>query len=111
MLIQIILLIIIAVIVLRLAVKYRAKELPGKQFISWLVFWLAASAAVIWPQLTVNIANRVGVGRGSDLVVYLALIFLFYILFRLFLRIEKLEKNLTKVARAEALKEKNDSTE
>ncbi|MFA5124366.1 MAG: DUF2304 domain-containing protein [Patescibacteria group bacterium] len=110
MLIQIILLIIIAVIVLRLAAKYRAKELPGKQFIGWLLLWFLAGLAVIWPQLTVDIANRVGVGRGSDLVVYLALVFLFYILSRLFWRIERLEKDLTKVVRAEALKEKDDSS-
>jgi hypothetical protein len=110
MLIQIILVIIIAVIILRLVVKYRAKEMPGKQFAGWLILWLLAAVAVIWPQLTVDIANQVGVGRGSDLVVYLALIFLFYIISRLFLRIEKMEKNLTKVVRAEALKEKDDSS-
>ena len=110
MLIQIILLIIIAVIILRLVAKYRSKDLTGRQFGGWLLLWLAAGIVVIWPQVTVDIANRVGVGRGSDLVVYLALIFLFYALFRLLLRIEKLEKNLTQVVRSEALKDKSDPT-
>ena len=110
MLIQIILLIIIAVIALRLVVQYRAKELTGKQFAGWLILWLAAAVVVIWPQLTVDIANRVGVGRGSDLVIYLAVIFLFYTNFRLLLRIEKMEKNLTKVVRDEALKNQDDSS-
>ncbi len=105
MLIQIILIIIIAIIVLRLIAKLRSKELPIKQFWGWLAFWLIAAIAVIWPDLTVQLANTVGIGRGSDLVVYSALIFLFYFIFRLLLRIEKMEKNLTKIVSEEALKD------
>jgi len=104
MLIQIILLLIIAVIVARLIAKLRSKELSGKQFSGWLFIWLLATVVVIWPDLTVRLANYVGIGRGSDLVVYSALIFLFYFIFRLLLRIEKMEKNLTKVVREDALK-------
>lgn len=105
MLIQIILLIIIAIIVLRLIAKKKSKELNGKQFSGWLLIWLLAAIVVIWPDLTVRLANLVGIGRGADLVVYSALIFLFYFIFRLLLRIEKMEKNLTKIVREEALKD------
>lgn len=105
MLIQIMLLIIITIIILRLIAKKRSKELSGRQFSGWLLIWLLASVVVIWPDLTVWLANYVGIGRGSDLVVYLAIIFLFYFVFRLLLRIEKMEKNLTKVVREETLKD------
>lgn len=105
MLIQIILIAIIALIAIRLVAKYKSKELPLKNFLGWLAFWLTAVIAVIWPDLTARAANYVGIGRGADLVVYLALIFLFYFIFRLLLRIEKMEKNLTKVVREEALKD------
>jgi len=107
MLIQIILLAIIVVIVWRLVAKLTVKELSIKQFVGWLAIWLAAAVVVIRPGLTVWIANSVGVGRGSDLIFYLAIIFLFYMVFRLLLRIEKMEKNLTQVIRTEALKEHN----
>lgn len=103
MLIQIILLILIALIILRLFAKLKSKELSGKQFSGWLAIWLLAGIVVIRPDLTVRVANYVGIGRGSDLVVYSALIFLFYFIFRLLLRIENMEKNLTKVVRDEAL--------
>jgi hypothetical protein len=105
MIIQIILLFIIALIILRLIAKKRSKELTGKQFSGWLLIWLLAAIVVIWPDLTVRLANLVGIGRGADLVVYSALIFLFYFIFRLLLRIEKMEKNLTKIVREEALKD------
>lgn len=105
MLIQIILLIIIALIILRLIAKLKSKDLTIKQFLGWLIVWLAAAIAVLWPDLTVRLANLVGVGRGSDLVIYLAVVFLFYFVFRLLLRIEKIEKNLTEIVREEALKD------
>jgi small membrane protein len=105
MLIQIILIVIIAIIVWRLAVKLKTKEITVKQFSGWLLIWLAAVVIVAWPDVTALIANSVGVGRGSDLVIYLSVIFLFYSIFRLLLRIEKLEKNLTKVVRQEAIKD------
>jgi len=105
MLIQIILLIVIAAVIARLIMKLKSKELSGRQFLLWLVLWLLAAVAAAWPDLTVRLANLVGVGRGSDLVVYAAMVFLFYFIFRLLLRIERIEKNLTKLVRQEALKD------
>lgn len=105
MLIQIILVVLIASIIIRLLAKLKAQEISGRQFFGWLVIWLLAIVVVIWPDLTVRIANAVGVGRGVDLVVYVSVIFLFYSSFRLLLRIEKLEKNLTEVIRHKAIDE------
>jgi len=107
MLIQIILIVLIAITILRLLAKYESREVSMRQLSGWLAIWLLASAVIIRPDLTVRLANLVGVGRGSDLVIYLAIIFLFYTVFRLLLRIENMEKNLTKVVRSEALKEHN----
>jgi len=103
MLIQLILVLIVAIIIWRLVVRLKAKDITTKQFSGWLLLWLVTLIIIIWPQATVWLANSVGVGRGSDLVVYLAVIFIVYFLFRLLLRIEKLEKNLTKLVRQEAL--------
>jgi hypothetical protein len=105
MLIQIILVALIALIVFRLSAKLKTREISGKQFAGWLLIWLVAVIVVIWPDLTVKLANAVGVGRGADLVIYVSVIFLFYSLFRLLLRIEKLEKNLTEVVRRDAIDE------
>jgi len=105
MLIQIILLLIVAVIAIRLAVKFKAKEISGREFFGWLFIWLVSAVIIIWPEVTVWLANSVGVGRGSDLVIYLGMIFLFYSVFRVFLRLEKIEKNLTKLVSQEALRD------
>lgn len=103
LLIQIILVAIIASIISYSLLRFKKGDLDIKRLIFWIIFWLAASVVVIWPNLTVLIANYVGIGRGADLVVYGALIVLFYSLFRLLIRIEKLEKNLTKLVRQRAI--------
>lgn len=105
LLIQIILVAIIASIISHSLLRFKKGDLDFKRLLLWIVFWLAAAVAVIWPDLTVLAANFVGIGRGADLVVYVSLVVLFYILFRLLIRIEKLEKNLTKLVRQRALED------
>lgn len=59
---------------------------------------------VIFPNLTNKIANKLGVGRGADLVFYLCILFFFFILLKLYSRIRKLEQTITKLARNDSIK-------
>jgi small membrane protein len=105
LLIQGILIAVIALIVSYSLLRFKKNEISGRRLVVWLAFWLAAAVVVAWPELTVKVANFVGIGRGSDLVMYGSVMFLFYALFRLLIRIERLEKNLTKLVRQTALEE------
>jgi hypothetical protein len=103
--IQIILLVFFLFAWSRVLKKYRSSEIKLKELIIWSVFWLVAGAVVLSPNSTNMIAGIVGIGRGADLVVYISLALLFYILFRIFYRLEKIEKNITKITRELALKD------
>lgn len=103
--IQIILLVFFLFVWSGVLKKYRLDEIGLKELIIWSVFWLVAGVVVIMPNSTSTIAKVVGIGRGSDLVVYTSLVLLFYILFRILYRIEKIEKNITKITRELALKD------
>ena len=46
-----------------------------------------------------------GVGRGVDTAMYLSLLVIFYLLFRSFAKIEDLDRQLTRIVRANALRE------
>ncbi len=70
----------------------------------WIVFWLLADVFVWWPNSTVRLANFFGIGRGSDLVLYVSLAVVFFILFRLSVKIEGLNRDITKVVREKSLK-------
>ncbi|MFA4871781.1 MAG: DUF2304 domain-containing protein [Patescibacteria group bacterium] len=107
LIIQIILIVAIILIISRLIFKLRGKEINLGIFFTWLVIWLAAMVVIWWPDITSFLAIKVGVTRGVDLVVYVSVILVFYLLFRLLLRIEKIESDITKIVREVALKDKD----
>jgi len=69
----------------------------------WTLFWIAVGAVVLRPEFTTLLAHLLGVGRGVDLVTYLALLAVFYLLLRLFTRMEELERDITRLVREIAL--------
>jgi len=51
------------------------------------------------------LAILLGVGRGVDTAMYLSLLLIFYLQFRSFAKIEDMDRQLTRVVRANALRE------
>jgi len=94
-LIQIFILIFIAYVIYRLIIKLNKRELSAQVFSLWLIFWIIVGIVVVLPQSTQFIADWLGVGRGVDVVVYISVIVLFYVVFRIYARIEKIERNIT----------------
>jgi hypothetical protein len=104
--IQVFLLIIFILAVVKVVSRYRANELSGKEVLMWLIFWIGGMIVAIQPNITARFAKFFGVGRGADFVVYLSLALLFFIVFRLMVKIEKLNRDITLVVRKDALKNK-----
>lgn len=77
--------------------------LGPKAMIFWIVFWLAAIVVVLWPESASKIAEIFGIGRGADLVVYASLAIVFYLLFKLNVKLDSLNRDITKVVREKAL--------
>jgi hypothetical protein len=69
----------------------------------WSLLWLSAAIAIRWPDVTVRMARFLGIGRGADLVLYLAVVGMSIGFFLVFLRLRRIEENLTKVVRTIAL--------
>ena len=111
MLIKIVLLLFVIFALSRLLKKFLQKAVNGRELSLWLVFWLVVSGAIIWPQKTDLIASWAGVGRGADLLVYISILFLFYVFFRLSVNDKKKQQEITELTRALALKEINKKNE
>lgn len=92
----------------RVILRFRKGGLALVHLVTWFIFWAAVIVAVVRPTTTTAIANLVRVGRGADLVMYVSVVVLFYALFRMFGKIEELERQITRVVRAAALKELDD---
>ena len=106
LLIQYILILAIVLILSQTLNKFRAKNISLREFLFWVIFWLLVAAAILMPKATVFLANYLGVGRGADLVVYASLIFVFYMIFRLFVRQQKIERDISKIVEEVAKKDK-----
>ncbi|HBV33711.1 TPA: DUF2304 domain-containing protein [Patescibacteria group bacterium] len=104
--IQIVILLFVLYVWLRLYLKFKKGELLLREFVEWFALWLLVALVTILPDAASYVANLLGVGRGADLVVYLALLLIFYLLFKIFLRLEKSEQQFTKVVREMALRDK-----
>ncbi len=72
---------------------------------AWSILWILASIIILLPQSTTVIAHAVGVGRGVDVVVYASIAILFVLIFRLYIAVERLERQLTEMVKRDALKQ------
>jgi hypothetical protein len=93
----------------RVIIKFKRREIRSTEFLMWLVFWLAVGVAFVTPESLTKLANLLGIGRGADLVLYVAVIVVFYLMFRIFVRLEKMERHITKVVRKDSLENKKDN--
>ena len=101
--IQIILLALILFFISRVILRAREKVIPIKTAIFWLIIWLAALVGILLPKTTTQIAEIFGVGRGVDIIVYISLALLFYLVFRVYVMIEDLRRDITSLVRQIAL--------
>jgi hypothetical protein len=103
--IQIVLTIFAAFAVSRVLIRYRRGGMRLLHLGLWLIFWAAVIVVSVHPTTTDRLAILLGVGRGVDTAMYLSLLLIFYLQFRSFAKIEDMDRQLTRVVRANALRE------
>ena len=97
----------------------RALLLLGLASIGWFVFLkrnrlpfhivvvfgllIAAGAAVMFPDITQDVANLVGVGRGADLVTYVSIVAIMFVLIHYYTKFVELQRKLTEMTREVAI--------
>lgn len=69
----------------------------------WSFLWVGVGVFVWWPKVSDYFAQTIGIGRGVDALVYISIVGLFYGMFRLYVKLEFLEHELTSLVRTMAL--------
>lgn len=105
--IQIVLGIFLIFAVSRVLLRLKDGALTFGAFLFWAGLWTIALVGVIKPELTSLVAQQLGIGRGSDIVVYSSIVLLFYLIFRTNILLENLRHDLTQLVRTLALKDKS----
>ena len=87
----------------RALVRCAKKQISIWLFLLWTALWAGVVVVALYPILINRLADWVGVGRGVDLMIYLALGIIVYILFRQQVRLGKQEKDLAKIVQVKAI--------
>lgn len=94
----------------RAFLRLRDRQISLAEFLFWNSVWAAALVVIFIPQVTIAIARVFGIGRGIDIAVYLSIILLFYLVFRIYVKLDQLEQDTTKLVRMMALNEAKSNT-
>lgn len=87
----------------RAFLRFRGKTINQKEFAFWSLIWFGAIIIVFIPGKTTYLANVLGMGRGFDAMMFLGIVALFYAIYRLYVRVNEIEIEITELIRQIAL--------
>jgi len=64
-----------------------------------MFIWASLMLTAFFPDIITRMANLVGIGRGVDVIIYMSIGTLFYMMFRLYIKLEETQQQLTIVVR------------
>jgi len=83
--------------VVKMSLKLKRSVITLPVYFIWLVLWLSIGVLALMPQVLTYVAEFVGVGRGVDLAIYMAILAILYVIFKIYLRLEKLDRNISEI--------------
>ncbi len=85
---------------------YRAfkQAIRPVEAVAWTIVWVGAAIVITLPGIASFFADRFGIGRGVDLVVYTSVFLLFLLVFHLHVVHDRMEKSITELVRHNALR-------
>jgi hypothetical protein len=102
---QLVAIIIIIFFLTKLIMQKRANKVSNAEFSIWLFFWTIAIIAIIFIKSIDAFLLKIGFsGTGIEVLLYIAVLILFYYLINLRIRFEKMERNITKIVKELTLK-------
>lgn len=108
MIIKFIIIIFVVVVLWRTFWRFKKNDITIQELILWSILWLVVAGATLVPRETDTIAQFVGVERGADLLVYLSILVLFFAVFKIIVKLEKIDRDITKIVRGVAVNKKDD---
>ena len=102
---QIVTLPILAVMILATAVAISRRRLAPRFGAAWIALWVGASVAIFDPDILARIATFLGIGRGVDLVLYVAILAFSIAFFLVYLRFRRIDEQLTQIIRHLAIRD------
>lgn len=103
---QILILLFALFAISRVLLRFKDKSISSREFLFWVIIWAGIAIINLLPGLTSFFTKLLGVGRGVDLLIYVSIILLFYLMFKMYVRIDKIDNNITELIRRESIRKK-----
>ncbi len=104
MLQQVIAIVVVAYFLFRLIWQKKKMKISKIEFVFWFLFWSFSLLAVIGIRYIDSFVARLGFSAaGVDVIVYFGVLILFYMVFRIRLRQERIDREITKISRTIAI--------
>lgn len=101
--IQILVIGLVILLLIKTLVDFKRNKITSIVFLFWLTLWLIILIVAIFPQVIGFLENRLlGAGRGIDAVVYFSILLIFFLLFKIIARLEKIKQEITEIVRENA---------
>jgi len=76
-----------------------------REAVTWSTLWIAAGGAILFPNITSAVAKRVGIGRGTDLLLYCAVVVMMVGFLMVYVRLRRLRREMTLLVRHLAIRD------
>lgn len=96
-LLRIIALIFIAFASSRAYLRFKEKALNIYNLIFWIIIWISALILIYDPKIADKFATLLGLQGGTDTALFLSVMLLFYLVFRVYVKIDSIDQNLTRL--------------
>jgi len=98
---------IIFCFIARLFLQKKKNHINAAEFSFWFIFWAMVALAVIFLRQIDELVRYLGfTSSGINVLLYLAVALLFYFIFRLRIKLAKIEDEITKIIKELAIKGK-----
>ncbi|GIU68962.1 MAG: hypothetical protein KatS3mg002_0198 [Candidatus Woesearchaeota archaeon] len=88
----------------RAALRLRDKSLRPGEFFFWSIIWISLILFSLSPLMLQLLSNFLGIQRATDLALYVSIILLFYLMFRVYVQVDKQGQEITKIVREISIK-------
>jgi hypothetical protein len=97
--------VIIIFMIIRLVSQKKERQVNSPEFAFWLLFWLSSGVAIIFIKHIDALVESLGFeAKGINVLLYVSVVLLFYLIFRLRIQLAKMESDITKVVRDIAIR-------
>lgn len=90
----------------RVVLQLKKRTMSTNEGLFWIFIWVSVIILLMFPEFTSYVANILGVGRGVDAVIYISIVVLFYLIYRLYAKVDNLERQITHIVREIAIRDR-----